>query len=211
MKYNKISLSINIIIVLLVTLASIFMFTGIRFMPSKLSLESNSLEMFKYFTVDSNLFLGIVTLIFIIYKLNVNTIPKSIFILKFMATSAVMLTFIVTLFFLVPQYGFYAMYSNNNLFFHLIVPILSFLSYVFFDNYDNRYKYAIYGILPMFLYSIFYILNILLHLNNGGLTYKYDFYGFLQGNLNNIFMVIPTIFLVTYLISLILIFFNKKI
>ena len=63
----------------------------------------------------------------------------------------------------------------------------------------------------MFIYSIFYTSNILIHLDNDGLTFKYDFYGFLNGNLNNIYIVIPIIYLVTYIISILLITLNKKI
>ena len=86
---------------------------------------------------------------------------------------------------------------------YIAAKIIDFLT-------ENNYKYAFYGIIPMFFYSIYYTLNILIHLNNGGLTYKYDFYGFLQGNINNIFIVIPIIYFITYLISIILIFLNKK-
>ena len=137
-------------------------------------------------------------------------IPKRIYILKFIATSAITLTFVTTLFFLAPQYGLYAMYNNNNLFFHLIVPLLALISYIFFEKHENEYKYAYLGIIPMFIYSIYYTLMILINLNNGGLTFKYDFYGFLQGNINNIYIVLPVIYLISYLISILLIKLNKK-
>ena len=215
MKKIKISLILNIIIVLLVTLASIFMFTGFTFMPSKTLLEASKIEMFKFFTVDSNILVGIVSLFLIIYEIKllkgkIGHIPKKIYILKFIATSAVTLTFLTTLLFLAPQYGFYAMYNNNNLFFHLIVPILALISYIFFEKYDNKYKYAFLGIIPMFIYSIYYASMIIINLDKGGLTFKYDFYGFLQGNINNIYIVIPFIYLISYLISIVLIWLNIK-
>ena len=102
------------------------------------------------------------------------------------------------------------MYNNNNLFFHLIIPLLSIITYIRYEHHLNKYSYALYGIIPMFIYSIYYSSRVLIHLNDGGLTFKYDFYGFLQGNLNNIYIVIPVIYLTAYLISLFLIFFNKK-
>ena len=69
MKKIKISLILNIIIVLLVLLGSIFMFTGFRFMPaSDLVLQTSKLGMFKYYTVDSNILVGIVSLFLIIYE-----------------------------------------------------------------------------------------------------------------------------------------------
>ena len=215
MKKNKISLIINIIIVLLVFISSIFMFTGFKFMPDKTLLEASKIEMFKFFTVDSNLLMGVVSLIFIIYekkliKKEIKYIPQKIYILKFIGTCGITITFVTTAFFLAPQYGLYSMYNNNNLFFHLIIPILSIISYIFFEKYDNKYRYAFLGILPMFIYSIYYISMVLIHINDDGLTFKYDFYGFLQGNINNIYIVIPSIFIFSFIISILLIFFNKK-
>lgn len=216
MKKIKVSLILNIIIVLLVIFATIFMFTGFKFMPGGSLLEVSKVEMFKFFTVDSNILMGIVSLIFIIYekkllKNKIKEIPKKVYILKLIATSGISLTFITTSFFLAPSYGFYVMFNNSNLLFHLVVPVLSIITYIFFEKHDNKYKYAILGIIPMFLYSIFYTTNILIHLNNGGLTFKYDFYGFLQGNLNNIYLVIPVIYLISYIISILLVFGNRKI
>lgn len=216
MKKIKVSLILNIIIVLLVIFATIFMFTGFKFMPGGSLLEVSKVEMFKFFTVDSNILMGIVSLIFIIYekkllKNKIKEIPKKVYILKLIATSGISLTFITTSFFLAPSYGFYVMFNNSNLLFHLVVPVLSIITYIFFEKHDNKYKYAILGIIPMFLYSIFYTTNILIHLNNGGLTFKYDFYGFLQGNLNNIYLVIPVTYLISYIISVLLVFGNRKI
>ena len=208
----KISLVLNILIIILVLLGSIFMFTGFTFMPSKTLLEASKIEMFKFYTVDSNILMALISFVFVIFEIkNDKHIPKGIYILKMVGTSAIALTFLVTLLFLAPQYGFYAMYNNNNLFFHLIVPVLSITTYILFEKYDNKYRYALLGIIPMFIYSIYYTSLILINLDNGGLTFKYDFYGFLNGNINNIYIVIPSIYLVSYLISLSLVCLNKKI
>ncbi len=216
MKYLKPSLIINCIIVFLVTLGSIFMFTGFRFMPSETLLESTKLGMFKFYTVDSNILAGIISLVCIIFEIKlmkgkIKEIPKIIYNLKLMATAGITLTFIVTAIFLAPMYGFYAMYNNTNLFFHLFVPVLSMITFICFENYDNKYKYAFYGMIPMMIYSVYYTTNILLHLENGKPTIEYDFYWFLQGNVNNIYFVIPILYLVAYLISILTIFLNKKV
>lgn len=216
MKKVKISLIINCIIVILVTFGCIFMYMGLKFMPGESLLEVSKMEMFKFFTIDSNILVGISSLLMIIYenkllKSKIDKIPNNIYILKQIGTSAVTLTFLTTLLFLTPQYGFYSMYSNNNLFFHLIVPILSIISYILFEKHSNRKKYALYGIIPMAIYSVYYIANILIHLNDGGLTTKYDFYGFLQGNINNVYIVIPLMYFITYIISLSLTTLNIKI
>ena len=185
-------------------------------MPAKTLLEASKVEMFKFYTVDSNILMGIISLIISIYEIKlfkstIKEIPKIVYILKFIATSGIALTFLVTLAFLGPQYGMYAMYNNSNLFLHLIIPLLAIISYIFFEKYDNKYKYGVLGVIPMFIYSIYYTSQVLIHLNDGGLTFKYDFYGFLNGNLNNIYVVIPIIYLFAYIISLLLILLNKKI
>ena len=179
-------------------------------------LELTKIEMFKFYTVDSNILMGIMALIMAIYekkllKKKIKEIPKFVYILYFIGTSAITLTFIVTLFFLSPQYGFYAMYSNNNLFLHLVIPVLSIITYIKYEKHDIKYKYGLLGVIPMFIYSIYYISMVLIHLNDGGLTFKYDFYGFLQGNINNIYIVLPVIYLFAYLISITLLYLNKKI
>ena len=217
MKKIKTSLILNILIVIFVTIGTIFMFTGFKFMPAdNLVLASTKIEMFKYYTVDSNMLIGIVSLILIIYeskllKKKIKEIPKWVLVLKEIGTSGIGLTFLVTLVFLTPTYGFYSMYNNTNLFFHLIVPILSFISYIGFEKYNSKYKEAFFGTLPMIIYAVFYIAVILFHLDSGGLTIKYEFYGFLKGNINNIYISLPVIYLASYLISLLLIHLNKKI
>lgn len=215
MKKVKISLILNVIITLLVLLGSIFMFVGFTFMPANKVLEAAGVEIFKFYTVDSNVLVGVTSLILLIYEFmfltkKIDNIPNIIYILKFIATSAITLTFVTTLVFLTPQYGLYAMYNNTNLIFHLIVPVLALISYIYYEKHDNKYKYAILGIIPMFIYSIYYAAMIIVNLNNDGLTIKYDFYGFLQGNINNIYIVIPIIYFISYIFSVLLIRLNKK-
>ena len=214
MKKIKISLILNIIIVLLVLIGSIFMFTGFKFMSSSnLILQTTKLGMFKYYTVDSNILIGIVSLILLIYEYKlinkkIDKIPKTIYILKFIGTAGITLTFLTTLLFLAPQYGFFAMYNNTNLLFHFMVPVLSIISYIMFEKYENSYKYSFLGIVPMFIYSIIYTVNIIIHLEEG--TMKYDIYGFLKGDINNAYIVLPSIYLVSILISIVLIFLNRR-
>ena len=215
MKSQKTALSLNIIIVFFVVLGTLLMFTGFKFMPADNLLVASNVEMFKFYTVDSNILMGIASLVFVICDLlfinkKIKDIPEGVYVFKLIATSAVVLTFITTALFLTPQYGFYAMYNNANLFFHLIVPIISVVSYVCYEKHLVDYTNALLALVPMFAYSIYYTSNILLNINNGGLTYKYDFYGFLQGNINSIYYVIPIMFIVSFLISVLLIYLNGK-
>ena len=69
MRKNDISLIFNVTIVFLVIIISIFMFTGFKFMPDETLLELSNIEMFKFYTVDSNILMGIISLRFIIYEI----------------------------------------------------------------------------------------------------------------------------------------------
>ena len=177
-------------------------------MPSNLVLEVSNIEMFKFYTVDSNILVGIASLILSIYEYrsikNNIKIPRGVILFKYIATSGILLTFLVTLLFLAPRYGFYAMYNNNNLFFHLIVPILSFISFVFFEKSDIPYSYSFLGILPMIIYSTYYGSMIVI---NG---ISNDFYGFLSGNIWNMIFIFPIMILICILISFLLLFLHKK-
>ena len=83
MKKVKTSLIMNIIITILVILGTTFMFTGFKFMPSDDLLVASNIEMFKFFTVDSNILMGLIALVLAIYEIrllkkNIKEIPKTI-------------------------------------------------------------------------------------------------------------------------------------
>lgn len=215
----KVSLVLNIIIVLLTVLSTIFMFTGFKFMHGdEPVLESTKLGAFKYYTVDSNIFAGIISLIFIFINIGVlkgkrKNISKKLYLLKLMATSGVTLTFAVVFLYLghIAQGGIYSLLLNSNLFFHLIIPVLNIIDFVFLVKYDDiLYRYAFYGLIPMGLYSIFYATNVISHINNGMVSPKYDWYWFVQNGIWTMVFVIPIIVSLNYIISLLLVLFNKK-
>lgn len=212
----KISFILNIIIVIMVIGASIMMFTGFRFMPGKIILESNKLGMFKFFTVDSNLFMGIISLIFAIFEIrllkgNIDEIPRYMYILKLMATTSVTLTFIVVFAYLGPLVGnIYLMILNSNLFFHLLVPVFSMITFIFFErNNKMSFKYSFYGLIPVIMYGLYYLINVLIHMDNGIVLPEYDFYYFVQNGIWTAIVVVPVMFIISYTISLILWGFNR--
>jgi len=216
MSKYKISLILNIIIVIIVIGASIMMFTGFRFMPGEIILESNKLGMFKFFTVDSNLFMGIISLIFAIYEIRllkgcIDEIPRYMYILKLMATTSVTLTFIVVFAYLGPLVGnIYLMILNSNLFFHLLVPLFSMFTFIFFErNNKMPLKYSFYGLIPVIMYGLYYLINVLIHMNNGIVSPVYDFYYFVQNGIWTAIIVVPVMFIISHIISLILWRFNR--
>ena len=128
------SIILNCLIFILVFFATFCMLAGIELMndnPEILAFTSSNLEAFKYFTVDSNVLAGLAALIFIVFQVlvargKITAIPKAIYALKLAGTAGVTLTMLVTICFLIPQFGehWYILFMNNNLFFHLMIPLL---------------------------------------------------------------------------------------
>lgn len=208
------SLILNILITLLTIFASIIMFTGIKITHgAEPLLEISKIEMFKFFTVDSNIFIGIISLLFAIKEIKNEEITKNMYRLKLMSTTAVTLTFIIVFTYLGPisKDGIKSMLQNSNLFFHLIIPVLSIINLTLFEKTDKlKRKDTLYGIIPTVIYALFYLTNILIHVENGKVSPIYDWYWFVQGGLKTAIIVAPTIILITYIISLILWKINRK-
>lgn len=213
-KKDKISVIINILIFIFVTIATIFMFTGFKFMHGiEPVLESTKLGMLKFFTVQSNMFMGLVALLFALKKILKQKITRLDYILNLMSTTAVSLTFVVVFAYLGPisKGGISSMLQNSNLFFHLIVPVLSIINYIFFEKVDKMtFKDSIFGVVPALLYSVYYITNIIIHIENGKVSPIYDWYWFIQNGLWTAFIVGPLLILITYIITLILLKLNQK-
>ena len=200
---------INLLISILTFIAFIWMFVGV----SDASFAAIGLESLKYFTVLSNLFVGLVSTISIFFYLGKRKLPKILEVLKLSATTSVTLTFLVTLFYLVPLLGGNALslYMNNNFLFHLLIPILSFISFAIDDSMSLKKREYLLALIPIIIYMIYYVSNVYIHEGTSNITYNYDFYGFTKGKLVNALYVIPIIFVVIVLIEKILIKLNKYI
>ena len=214
-----ISLILNILIVLFTIIACIIMFTSFKFMNGyDVALESSKFGMFRFFTVQSNIFVGIASLIFLIYEIKIlrgkkKNIPTSIYNLKLIATSAVTLTFIVVFTYLgrVAKGGLLSLLMNSNLFFHLIIPILSVIAFVIFERTNKiKFKYTFLGVVPTFLYEMYYLTNILIHAENNQVPVEYDWYYFVQNGITSALIIAPLMLVITYIITLILWALNKK-
>ena len=214
----KIAAVLNFLIIIFVTFATVFMFKGIYFMGNELSLTETGIGFLKYFTVQSNIFIGTIALIFLIYEIllisnRIKDIPTWAYILKHIFTVGVMLTFLTTALFLAPvaKTGYFSLFKNSNLFYHFIIPVLSFSTFVFFEKTDKiKFKYVFAGVLPMLLYGIFYTINVFVHTENGKILPRYDWYGFVAGGISSIFISFPIMLIATYLISFVTWKFNKK-
>lgn len=151
---RKISLILNILIVILEIIGFILIFKN----QGKIS--------FEYYTEDSNILLLITSLIFVIYLIRNKEIPNWLSMLKYISTIGVTLTFLVVIFILAPMLNFdYSkmLLDGALLYQHLLCPILSIITFLFFDSLgEYSRKDNIKSLSLTIIYSIILItLNIL--------------------------------------------------
>lgn len=104
---------------------------------------------FKYYAVLSNylaLIASLLMIIFLLIKKDLNLVPYPVLLLKYISAVSLTLTIIVVLTVLIPldygisDYGtgfFLNMLSGSSLFRHLLVPVLTIVSFIFFEG-DRR-------------------------------------------------------------------------
>ena len=217
----KISLILNSLIVVFTAFATTSMILGVNLFSRSDAVRAftaSNLSAFKYYTVDSNVLGGLVALAYICFEValskgKITRIPKILHLLRLAAATGLTLTMLVTAFFLIPQFGehWYILYIDNNFFFHLTVPLLSIITFIFFEP-DTKLslKDSVFGIITMATYAVFYTINVFVHLGNGHPLKDYDWYGFLGGKITNAVIAIPAMLLITWGISLALWGGNKK-
>ena len=121
---------------------------------------------FIYFTYISNLTVGLMSLI------NATLLTISIFnnkycisnvfsLIKVAAILMTTLTFFTVLFIIGPIDGYKENYSGRSLIAHLIVPLLTVISYLFFEEkLQLKWKHSLTALIPFGVYAIVYVINV---------------------------------------------------
>ena len=171
------SLIINLVIFL-------FLLTGtiIAFVIGDGVLTATFPEIFKYFTFQSNVYMGIVAFIyayyqFLILKGKKDNIPHVLNVFYHVGVTAVGLTFMIVILVLGPGYGYAKMYNYANFFFHALVPVFAMVNYMFLMK-ECRLKIieTLFAMVPCVLYGIGYLIAVVS--NNAYGDIKIDFYMF---------------------------------
>ena len=213
-----ISIILNFLIVIMTIAATIMMFTGFRFMHGyEIILETTKLGMLKFYTVQSNILMGVTSFLFLIKEIKMiknksYEIPTFLYVLKLISTTSVTLTFFIVFTYLGPisKDGIPSMLMNSNLFFHLLIPLTSIICFIFFEKTNKLvFKSTMYGLSLTLIYAIYYLVNALIHVENGKVSPIYDWYWFVQNGVWTAIIVVPVIFIITYIISLLLWKTNK--
>lgn len=170
---------------------------------------------FLYFTVLSNCFIGVLAFIGVFVYFNViardkPVIPMWYQVLKLIANASLGITILTVFLFLLPTTGdVKVLFGGSNLFFHIIVPILSIASYGFFEIHNKmKWRYTLLGILPVIAYIVFYGVYWYLNKDSGALV---DWYGFGLKEQNWVKVVISALIIVgvTYGLSFAIWLLNK--
>lgn len=140
----------------------------------------------RYYTVLSNLFMALSCTISLKSHIDmirkVNKPSRFVELIKLSATSSVMLTCLTVVLFLSAYLGVKESFGNENLYYHLINPILAFLGTAFIEEkFDTGKESFIFASIPTFLYGIFYFIMVVIIGEEGGGWP--DFYGFNRGGL----------------------------
>lgn len=215
----KISIALNILIVIMTVVALAIALSGFKFMKGyETPGELTGLQAFGYFTVQSNVFMTMVSFAFAIKEIQllrgkITKIPFKYYILKMIAVTAIGLTFFVVfiIFSILLKNGLLPLIRNSNLFFHCIIPVTSIINFTIFEKTNAiKFKHTFYGLIPTILYEMYYTSNVLLNMKDGKVSPAHDWYYFTQNGLL-IAISIPFVMLViTYIIALIIWKFNKK-
>lgn len=147
--------------------------------------DMTGINYLKAFTVDSNILMGITSLIVAIFNLknilqNRDEIPECVLLAQFVSATAVAVTMMTTILFLGPttvMHGrnYFWLFSGTLFFLHFFNPSLVIADVMFLlKKHKINLIHCFLGVLPVFLYSCFYIPFVLTG------TWS-DFYGFTFG------------------------------
>lgn len=175
-KNQTAELILNIILVIFTVIGIILMLTG---KPEEGALQSTGIENFKFYTVLTNVFCGIIAAVHLLFLLLKKDTDK-IRVLKLAAVCGVAITFAVVAFMFGPLYGFPQFYKRGNLFFHLLEPVVAMAEFILIRRKKIPFKYTIIAAVPTLLYGIGYMTNILINGIGGPWPYTNDFYAFLS-------------------------------
>ena len=139
-----------------------------------------------YFTVNSNIFLAVVSVIgcalYALAHFKKRELPKWFSILRLTAVTAVSLTFFTTVFFLAPVFGsqdkdlMISLFTGCNLFMHILSPVVAMIGFCLFETHNEiKFKHVAIAIIPIVLYQILYMSLVF-----GTGDTVYDLYGFVH-------------------------------
>lgn len=173
-------------------------------------LAAKGFENMKFFTTQSNVFRGIVAVFIAVSSLRgQDKGNRALAMWDYVSTCTVAVTFTVVFAFFGPLYGYMNMLRNANFFFHLVIPVLSMLEFVIFNDVRIKMPKLLLAAVPPLLYGVFYYLNLKI---NGIGTWPdtNDWYGFVNWGFGVGFVIFGAICVVSVLAGWLLTIINRR-
>ncbi len=206
MKSMKYAFWGNVVIFLLEAFATAWIMLG--FSRATGLLDGPNLQALKYYTVDSNILMGLAALVAawdagLAFRGKRKDLSSGCRLFVLAATAGVTLTMLVTIFFLGPTlgrtYGFFSLFAGSNFFLHLFNPVVSILVLILFERADRvPLRLTPLCLIPTAIYTGYYVAVTLAHMEHGVIQPGYDWYGFFAWGPNSVFFVVPIILLITW-------------
>ena len=205
-KKQKIALVLNLVVFLMAVAGSILCFCEVYIVYTK-PIE-HGIGFLKFFTLQSNILAGISAFLYIIFLIRERKtqkhIPLAINMVRYVATIDLILTFLVVALFLgfLVEEGYFSLYVNCNFFFHFTIPVISSVSFVFFEETPKlKLRHSFIALIHVLLYAIFYLIVVLTHFKDGAVDLAYDWYAFAQRGIPIAFVCAAVVFGISYLTS----------
>ena len=201
------NLFFNFLIVVLVLISIYLMIT-----TSDGIIKGSKLKALKYFTVQSNIFMGISAFISLFYLLfKKDKYPTWVTILKLISTTCLTLTFLTVLAYLAPLMGINMVFLGANLYMHLFIPVVSIFTFIFIEpKVDLKFKWNFFSMIPSGTYGTIYII-CLTAFNDFGNIDGWDWYAFGTYGLGVGFVMLIGLNLVALGSSIVLYLLYKKV
>ena len=162
------------------TIAFVFnlIIVGLEIIGLVLSVNRHGIKVFCFYTENSNYFALIVSFVFCIsYLFNKTTIKTWLIAIRFISTVCLTITLIIVLCVLVPMYpsNFVLwMFKTSNLYQHLLCPVLSIVSFLWFEPKIRLKKnIIIFALIPTIIYGCACIILNLLKIITGPYPFFY--------------------------------------
>ena len=135
------------------------------------------LKAFRYFTVLSNAYCAISALVLLISEMSGSVSPAAL-LFKYLGTVSVTVTFLTVMLFLGPTQGYKKMLGGQDIYMHLIGPLLAIISFCFLEKREMTLATAMIGVIPVLIYGLVYLYKVIYVPEDKRWD---DFYGFNRG------------------------------
>ena len=209
---NRISLACSLVLNALIFVFTVYSLFLCFYNTETGEFTADGLRAFRFFTVDSNIFCALASLLLIVTDLrllskNGGPLPEWLLIFKYMGTAAVTLTLLTCVFYLSGMTGgFGNLIHGKELFMHLLTPLAAALSFVVFEHGAVLPLWTVFlPLIPVAVYGAVYFYYVLaVPKDYGGWQ---DFYGFVHNR--DWYTAVLVMFAATLLICLVLWALNR--